>query len=123
MSTKSCYSLQILRNAISKTYNRINDLRKEILSPKKRAQSVEEAIVIAEAEFYKAESTLTVMNGEPVVGDNPAKLKRLKSVLEKAKEEEVSVYESLEAKEAFLVRAINENESQQSISGSRRRRT
>ncbi|KAK9733491.1 hypothetical protein RND81_04G071200 [Saponaria officinalis] len=102
---------EILRNAISKTYNRISDLRKEIVLLKKRAQSVEEAVTIAEAEFDKAESNLTLMNGEPIVGDNPIKLKRLKSVLEKAKEEEVTVRESLEAKEALLVRAISENEA------------
>lgn len=50
------------------------------------------------------------MDGEPVLGDNPVKLKRLKANAEKAKEEEVSVHESLEAKEALLARALDENE-------------
>lgn len=50
------------------------------------------------------------MDGEPVLGDNPARLKRLKANAEKAKEEEVSVHESLEAKEALLARALDENE-------------
>ena len=55
-----------------------------------------------------AESKLTLVDGEPVLGDNPVKLKRLKSSAEKAKEEEVSIRESLEAKEALLARALDE---------------
>lgn len=50
------------------------------------------------------------MDGEPVLGDNPTKLKRLKSSAEKAKEEELSVQESLEAKDALLARALDEIE-------------
>lgn len=50
------------------------------------------------------------MDGEPVIGDNPARLNRLKSHAEKTKEEVVSLQESLEAKEALLSRAIEENE-------------
>ena len=57
-----------------------------------------------------AESKLTLVDGEPVLGDNPVKLKRLKSSAEKAKEEEESVRESLEAKEALLARALDEIE-------------
>lgn len=38
------------------------------------------------------------------------RMKRLKSSAEKAKEEEVSVRESLEAKEALLARALEEIE-------------
>ncbi|KAE8710591.1 Protein CHROMATIN REMODELING 5 [Hibiscus syriacus] len=76
---------EVLRNAVSKTYNRITDLRKEISSLKK-------------------------VEGEPILGENPAKLKHLKSVAEKAKEEEEYMHDSLEAKEALLARAIDENE-------------
>lgn len=50
------------------------------------------------------------MDGEPVLGENPVRMKRLKSSAERAKEEVVSVYESLEAKEALLSRALDENE-------------
>ena len=50
------------------------------------------------------------MEGEPVLGENPARLKRLKTEAEKAKEEEVSIHDSLEAKEALLARALDENE-------------
>ncbi|KAL2929091.1 Nuclear cap-binding protein subunit 1 [Bienertia sinuspersici] len=66
---------------------------------------------ILKAELEAAESKLTLMNGEPVVGDNPLKLKRLKTSSEKAEAEEVSLRDSLEAKEALLLRALGENES------------
>lgn len=101
---------QILRNAVSKTHNRISDLRKEILSLKKNISSSEEAAKEAKAELDAAESKLTLVDGEPVIGDNPARLNRLKSHAEKTKEEVVSLQESLEAKEALLSRAIEENE-------------
>lgn len=57
-----------------------------------------------------AESKLTLVDGEPVLGENPVRLNRLKLHAEKAKEEEISVRESLEAKEALLARALDENE-------------
>lgn len=103
-------ALQILRNTVSKTYNRVCDLRKEILSLKKSIVSAEEAAATAKAESVAAESKLSLMDGEPVLGENPVRLKRLKSYAEKAKEEEVSVRESLEAKEALLARALDEFE-------------
>ncbi|RZB59656.1 nuclear cap-binding protein subunit 1-like [Glycine soja] len=102
---------EILRNAVSKTHNRISDLRKEILSLKKNISSSEEAAKEAKAELDAAESKLTLVDGEPVIGDNPARLNRLKSHAEKTKEEVVSLQESLEAKEALLSRAIEENEA------------
>lgn len=51
-----------------------------------------------------------LVDGEPVVGENPARMKRLKASAEKAKEEEVSVRETLEAKEALFCRALEEIE-------------
>nr|KYP63560.1 Nuclear cap-binding protein subunit 1 [Cajanus cajan] len=102
---------EILRNAVSKTHNRISDLRKELLSLKKNISSAEEAAKEAKAELDAAESKLTLVDGEPVLGDNPVRLNRLKSHAEKAKEEVVSLQESLEAKEALLARAIEENEA------------
>lgn len=101
---------EILRNAVSKTYNRITDLRKEISSLKKGVTSAEEAACMAKAELGDAETKLTLVEGEPVLGENPARLKRLKVQAEKAKEEEVSIRDSLEAKEALLARALDENE-------------
>lgn len=101
---------QILRNAVSKTYNRISDLRREILSLKNNILSAEEAAKVAKEELDAAESKLTLVDGEPVLGENPVRLTRLKSQAAKAKEELVSLQESLEAKEALLARAIDENE-------------
>ncbi|KAI8557323.1 hypothetical protein RHMOL_Rhmol04G0001700 [Rhododendron molle] len=102
---------EILRNAVNKTYNRICDLRKEISTLKKGVVSAEEAATKAKAELEGAESQLTLMDGEPVLGENPVRLKRLKARAEKTKEEEVSACESLEAKEALLARALDENEA------------
>ncbi|GLT82137.1 hypothetical protein SLE2022_005470 [Rubroshorea leprosula] len=101
---------EIIRNAVSKTFNRISDLRKEISSLKKNIVSAEEATAQAKAELEAAESKLTLVDGEPVLGENPGRLKRLKSHAEKAKEEEVSMNDSLDAKEALLARALTENE-------------
>lgn len=70
----------------------------------------EEAVSKARAELEAAESKLTLMDGEPVLGENPVRMKRLKSNADKAQEEAVSTCESLEAKEALLARAIDENE-------------
>lgn len=95
---------------MSKTFNRISDLRKEIQSLKKSISPAEEAAKEVKAELEAAESKLTLVDGEPVLGENPVRLNRLKSRAEKAKEELVSLQESLEAKEALLARAIDENE-------------
>lgn len=69
----------------------------------------EEASSKAKAELEEAESKLTLMDGEPVLGENPVRMKRLKSNADKAQQEELSARESLEAKEALLRRAIDEN--------------
>lgn len=70
----------------------------------------EKAASRAREELESAESKLSVIDGEPVLGENPVRIKRLKSYAEKAKEEEVSVRDSLEAKEALLARAVDEIE-------------
>lgn len=102
---------EVLRNAVNKTYNRISDLRKEIRSLKKHVVSAQEAASKAKADLDVAESKVTLVDGEPVLGDNPGKMKRLKSYVDKTKEEEESARESLEAKEALLARAIDENQA------------
>ncbi|KAK4857487.1 hypothetical protein QYF36_001438 [Acer negundo] len=102
---------EILRNAVSKTYNRICDLRREITSLKKGVVLAEEAAAKAKADLQAAESKLTLMGGEPVLGDKPARMNRLKSQSEKAEKEELSASESLEAKEALFARALGENEA------------
>lgn len=70
----------------------------------------EGAAARAREELESAESKLSMIDGEPVLGENPVRIKRLKSYAEKAKEEEVSARESLEAKEALLARAVDEIE-------------
>lgn len=102
---------EVLRNAVSKTYNRISDLRKEITSLKRNISSAEVAANEAKAEVDAAESKLALVDGEPVIGENPARLNRLKLRAEKAKDEVVSIQESVEAKEALLARATDENEA------------
>ncbi|KAF1886068.1 hypothetical protein Lal_00021349 [Lupinus albus] len=102
---------EILRNAVSKTHNRISDLRKEILSLQKNISSAEEAAKGAKSELDAAELKLALVDGEPVLGENPFRLNRLKSRAEKAKEEVISLQESLEAKKALIARAIDENEA------------
>ncbi|KAK1393168.1 nuclear cap-binding protein subunit 1 [Heracleum sosnowskyi] len=102
---------EILRNAINKTYHRISDLRKEITLLKRNVVSAEESVSKTQAELDAAEGKLMLVDGEPVVGENPARMKRLKASAEKAKEEEVSVRETLEAKEALFSRALEEIEA------------
>ncbi|CAL5341451.1 unnamed protein product [Camellia sinensis] len=102
--------VDILRNAVNRTYNRISDLRKEISVLKNSVVSAEEAATKAKAELEGAEAKLTLVDGEPVLGENPVRLKRLKANAEKTKEAEVSFCESLEVKEALLARALEENE-------------
>lgn len=94
-------------------------MRKEVLSLKKSVISVAEAASRAQAELEDAKSklTLALVDGEPVLAENPVKMKRLNSSVEKTKEEEVSTRESLEAKEALLARAVDEIEVYSNIQG------
>ncbi|XP_073039333.1 nuclear cap-binding protein subunit 1-like isoform X2 [Primulina eburnea] len=103
---------EVLRNAISKTSNRITDLRKEISVLKKNVVSASEAASKAQSDLEDAKSklTLTLVDGEPVLAENPVKMKRLQSNVNKTKESEVSFRESLEAKEALFARAAGEIE-------------
>lgn len=102
---------EILRNTLNKTYNRISDLRKEISHLKKSVVTAEQNAAKAKAELDAAETKLMLVDGEPVVGENPARMKRLKSNAAKTKEDEVSTRESLESKEALFARALEENEA------------
>ncbi|KAK9084179.1 hypothetical protein Scep_030650 [Stephania cephalantha] len=101
----------ILRNAIDKTCNRFSDLRKEVSSLEKSVLSASESASKAKADLDAAEAKLSLVNGEPVQGENPVRLKRLKSYAEKAKEHELSVQESHQAKVALFSRALEENEA------------
>lgn len=92
-------------------------MRKEVSSLKKSVVSVAEAASRAQAELEEAKSklTLALVDGEPVLAENPVKMKRLNSNVEKTKQEELSTRESLEAKEALLARAIDEIEVHNNI--------
>ncbi|KAK6923523.1 MIF4G-like, type 2 [Dillenia turbinata] len=61
---------EILGNAVGKAYNRIRDLRKEISSLKKAVALAEEVAEKAKAELEYAESKLSLVDGEPVLGEN-----------------------------------------------------
>jgi len=100
---------EILRNAVSKTYNRISDLRKEIQSLKKGLQVAKEVSAKAIKELEEAKSVLEIVEGQPAPAERPGRLRRLQVHADKAKEEEVTTEESLEAKGALLARALEES--------------
>ncbi|CAH1449725.1 unnamed protein product [Lactuca virosa] len=102
---------EILRNALNKTYNRISDLRKEIINLKKNVVKAEQSAAKAKAELDAAETKLMLVDGEPVVGENPARMKRLKSNAATTKDDELSIRESLESKQALFARALEENQA------------
>lgn len=102
-------SLQILRNAVSKTYNRISDLRKEIQTLRKSLQVAKEVSSKAIKELEDAKSILEIVEGQPVPSEKPGRLRRLQGYADKAKESEVTTEESLEAKEALLARGLDES--------------
>ncbi|KAL6514040.1 Nucleic acid dioxygenase ALKBH1 [Orobanche hederae] len=104
---------EILGNTVTKTFNRITDLRKEIASLNKSVISAKEAAskALADLEDAKSKPTLALVDGEPVLAENPVKMKRLKSTVDKTLENEVSTRETLEAKEALFARAVEEIEA------------
>lgn len=99
---------EILRNTVSKTYNRISDLRKEIQTLRKSIQVAKEASAKAIKELEEAKSILEIVEGQPVSSERPGRLRRLQGFADKAKEEEVTIEESLEAKQALLARGLEE---------------
>ncbi|CAL4914371.1 unnamed protein product [Urochloa decumbens] len=99
---------EILRNAVSKTYNRISDLRKEIQSLKKGLEVAKETGEKAIKELEEAKSALEI-EGQPAPAERPGRLRRLQAYADKAKQEEVATEESLEAKAALLARALEES--------------
>uniref|UniRef100_A0ACD5XLI2 Uncharacterized protein n=1 Tax=Avena sativa TaxID=4498 RepID=A0ACD5XLI2_AVESA len=99
---------EILRNTVSKTYNRVSDLRKEIQTLRKNIQVAKEASAKAIKELEEAKSVLEVIEGQPVPSERPGRLRRLQAFADKAKEEEVTTEDSLEAKEALLARGLEE---------------
>lgn len=72
--------------------------------------AAEESAVKAKEELEAAESKLMLVDGEPTLGENPVRMKRLRGYADRTKEKETSIRESLEAKEALLARALSETE-------------
>uniref|UniRef100_A0A0D6R296 MIF4G-like type 2 domain-containing protein n=1 Tax=Araucaria cunninghamii TaxID=56994 RepID=A0A0D6R296_ARACU len=101
---------EILRNALNKTYNRISDLRKGVVSAEKSVQRAIEASTKAQADLESAEALVEAADTEEQQSEAEAKLKHCKAAAEKMKEEESSAQESLEAKDALLSRALQESE-------------
>jgi len=102
---------EVLRNALSKTYNRISDLRKGVASAEKSVQKAIEASTKAQANLESAEAFAEEVDTEELQNEAADKVKRLKAEADKLKEEESSAQESLEAKDALLSRALQENEA------------
>ncbi|XP_047334157.1 nuclear cap-binding protein subunit 1-like [Impatiens glandulifera] len=102
---------EILLNAVNKTYNRILDLRKEIANLKKSVVSASMVATKAKADLEAAESKITLVDGKPVLGENPGRMKRLRASALKETEHEVSLSESLASKEVLLSQAFSENEA------------
>lgn len=75
----------------------------------KGVPAAEEATAKAIKEYEDAEAKLEIVGGQPVPAEKPVRLKRLKGYIEKAKDEELSIRESIEAKGALLDRALEEN--------------
>ena len=100
---------QILRNAVSKTYNRISDLRKEIQSLKKGLQVAKEASAKSIKELEEAKSVLEIVEGQPAPVERPGRIRRLELRVKNAEDEERTIEESLEVKGAFLARALEES--------------
>ncbi|KAH9328452.1 hypothetical protein KI387_000560, partial [Taxus chinensis] len=101
---------EILRNALDKTYNRISDLRKGVVSAEKSVQRAIEASTKAQGDLDSAEALLEAADTEELQSKAAIKLKRIKAAADKMKEEESSAQESLEAKDALLSRELSENE-------------
>lgn len=87
----------------------MSDMRKEILSLEKSIVAAKDSEENCKVDLENAESKTLDVNGESPKGENPGRLKRLKSYLEKAKYHLTSLNESLEAKVALLARAVDEN--------------
>lgn len=100
--------MQILRNAVNKTCNRIADLRKEIATLEKAAHAAEELSLRAEKDYEEAKLICDATDGkEP--GQPPARVKRLELYVEKARKDEATARESLEAKKVSLSGARDES--------------
>lgn len=84
-------------------------MRKEISSLERGILLAEDTASKTKEELEAAEAKLEVVDGQQVPAEKPGRLKRLKGYVDRATEEVSSLKESLEAKEALLLRALEEN--------------
>ena len=60
-------------------------------------------------ELEEAKSVLAIAEGQPAPAERPGRLRRLQVYADKAKQEEITTEESLEAKGALLARGLEES--------------
>lgn len=86
-------------------------MRKGVASAEKSVQKAIESFTKVQADLESAEAFAEEVDTEELQSEATNKVKRLKAQAEKLKEEESSAQESLEAKDALLSRALQENEA------------
>jgi nuclear cap-binding protein subunit 1 len=101
---------EILRNAINKTNNRTVDLRKDKASAENLLKIASAATAKAQAKWEEAVA-LAEDADESAAAPARAKVDWARTVADKAKDEESSAQETVEAKEALLSRALLEQEA------------
>ncbi|CAM6096308.1 unnamed protein product [Calypogeia fissa] len=102
---------EILGNAINKTNNRTADLRKDMVSIEKSVTTATAAVAKAQDKIELAQIMLESAEKEDAKLQAKAKHDWANSAMRRAKEEESSAQESLEAKQALLARALREQEA------------
>jgi nuclear cap-binding protein subunit 1 len=100
--------IQILRNAVNKTCNRLADLRKDIATLEKAVHAAEELSFKAVKDYEEAKLICEATDGKEQ-GQPSARVKRLEAYAERARKDEVTAHESLEAKLIALSGAMDES--------------
>ncbi|KAH7278662.1 hypothetical protein KP509_38G051300 [Ceratopteris richardii] len=101
---------EILRNAISKTVNRTEDLQRDIIAAQKALDLARAATSKANSNLQTAQSVLDSAETEEAVAQATAKAEWAKTLVEKRKHEEASAEETLDAKHALLNHSLREQE-------------
>jgi nuclear cap-binding protein subunit 1 len=100
-----------LGNAINKTTNRTKDLLKDVNSIQKAVTAATAAVAKAQGKLDLALQMADVAETDEYKLQAKAKNDWATSSMRRAKEEESSSQESLEAKQALLARALREQEA------------
>ncbi|KAG6549752.1 hypothetical protein Mapa_008732 [Marchantia paleacea] len=102
---------EVLENTINKTNNRTADLRKDVASVEKSVDAATAALAKAVAKVEAALALMETATDDETRAGAKSKLEWATSAQKKAKDEESSSQESLEVKEALLLRALHEQEA------------